>query len=181
MNNNRIILLFAILVIVLRLLPHPSNVAPMVALAVMTGLLSTKKTMLLVPIIATIVTDLVLGFSPILTWVYGSYAVIAVLFFVLRRKNTPLSLSKVIPFSLFSATFFYLVTNFGVWLTTEMYQKTFEGLIQCYVMALPFFRNALVGDVFYGVVFYGLFLFLASRRENSTKNPAQLHGAVTSV
>ena len=46
------------------------------------------------------------------------------------------------------ATLFYVVTNFAVWATKSLYAPTFEGLMDCYVQALPFYRTMLAGDVF---------------------------------
>jgi len=49
---------------------------------------------------------------------------------------------------------FFIVTNFGVWLIG--YPKTWTGLIECYTLALPFFRNSLLGDFFYsGLMIFG--------------------------
>jgi len=43
---------------------------------------------------------------------------------------------------------FFLVSNFGVWLS--WYPHTLEGLISCYTLALPFYRNTLIGDGLFG-------------------------------
>jgi hypothetical protein len=57
--------------------------------------------------------------------------------------------------SLLSSVIFYIVTNFGVWLTSGMYEMSVLGLIKCYVLAIPFFRNTLAGDLFYVVMMFG--------------------------
>ena len=44
-----------------------------------------------------------------------------------------------------------------VWVATPLYQKTFSGLITCFVMAVPFFRNTLFGDIFYVAIFFGVY------------------------
>ncbi|MFC1630124.1 DUF6580 family putative transport protein [Patescibacteria group bacterium] len=49
------------------------------------------------------------------------------------------------------------MTNFAVWIFTPWYQKTLSGIIQCYVMALPFFRNTLLGNMFYVSIFFGIY------------------------
>jgi hypothetical protein len=61
-----------------------------------------------------------------------------------------------------SSVVFFLVTNFGVWTSDMFYEMNFNGLIQCYTMALPFFRNSLAGDLFYAAAMFGLYEF-ASR------------------
>jgi hypothetical protein len=53
---------------------------------------------------------------------------------------------------------FYVVTNFAVWITPNgLYPHTLDGLIQCYVMALPFFRNDMAGNVLWSATLFGLF------------------------
>ena len=59
--------------------------------------------------------------------------------------------------------FVFIVTNFGVWALGSLYPKTMEGLITCYLAAVPFFRNTLIGDAFYTAVLFGGFA-LAERR-----------------
>ena len=62
--------------------------------------------------------------------------------------------------------FFFLFTNFGVWLLgheTTGYAMTVKGLIECYVVAIPFFRSMLVGNLVYVLVFFGGFAFLRAR------------------
>ncbi|MFA4818191.1 MAG: DUF6580 family putative transport protein, partial [Parcubacteria group bacterium] len=66
-----------------------------------------------------------------------------------------------------SSITFFLVTNFAVWAFFDWYPHTWAGLITNFTLALPFFRNTLLGDVFYtGVLFgaYELALYLAARR-----------------
>jgi hypothetical protein len=56
-----------------------------------------------------------------------------------------------------SGMVFFIVSNFGVWVTSGMYAHTLDGLLECYVMALPFFRTSLMADLFYSAVLFGLY------------------------
>jgi hypothetical protein len=56
-----------------------------------------------------------------------------------------------------SATLFFIVSNFGTWLSGTLYPMSLAGLADCYVMAIPFYGNTLLGDLFYVVVLFGLF------------------------
>ena len=56
---------------------------------------------------------------------------------------------------LLPATLFWLVSNFAVWAFQSDYEKSWAGLVQCYWMAVPFFRWMLAGDVFYLAVLFG--------------------------
>jgi hypothetical protein len=58
---------------------------------------------------------------------------------------------------------FFLVTNFAVWWMFNTYPKTWEGLVACYVAAIPFVRNQLMGDTFYVVVLFGGYELLKQR------------------
>jgi hypothetical protein len=61
-----------------------------------------------------------------------------------------------------------LITNFGFFLTNDLYPKTFAGQMEAYVMALPFFRNTILGDLGFVALFFGsyeLVLLLISNRK----------------
>jgi hypothetical protein len=53
---------------------------------------------------------------------------------------------------------FFFVTNFGVWLQGGLYAHSWDGLLQCYINALPFLRNTLLGDVFFSASMYAIYL-----------------------
>jgi formate-dependent nitrite reductase membrane component NrfD len=48
-----------------------------------------------------------------------------------------------------------LVTNFASWLNNPMYTQNFSGLLTSYIAGIPFFRNTLLGDLFYLSVLFG--------------------------
>jgi len=73
---------------------------------------------------------------------------------VLSEKRTAFRLGGAV---ITSATLFFIVSNFGTWLTGMLYPITLTGLIECYVLAIPFYGNTLLGDVFYAVVLFGIF------------------------
>lgn len=136
----------------MRLVPHPANFAPVAAMALFGGAYLPKKYALALPLLAMVISDVFLGFHSTIVWVYSSYVLIGILGMRLRNN---VHASAVFFTTLSSSLLFYLITNFGVWMTTEMYAKTWEGLLQCYVMGLPFLRNTLLGDGFYTALFFG--------------------------
>ncbi len=136
----------------MRLVPHPANFAPVAAMALFGGAYLPKKYALALPLLVMAISDVFLGFHSTILWVYGSYVLIGVLGMRLRNAVHP---SAVFFTTVSSSLLFYLMTNFGVWITTGMYEKTWEGLLQCYVMGLPFLRNTLLGDGFYSALFFG--------------------------
>ena len=141
-----------LLSILIRLLPHAPNFAPLGALALLAGMTGAKRKVWL-PLAAVFATDLFLGFYSGLIWVYLSYGL---LFFTgyLTRQASGMKKSMVIPVA--GSVLFYLVSNFGVWVSGSMYPPTLAGLGQCYAAALPFFRNTAVSDLVYFNAFVAL-------------------------
>ncbi len=145
------IILFAV---ILRLIPHPANVAPITAMALFGGVHLDKKYAVVIPLCAMLVSDLFLGFHATMPFVYGSFLLVGLIGLWLRRhKSLPMILSA----SLASSILFFLITNFGVWLMTNLYSKTITGLLEAYFMAIPFFRNTIIGDLLYAGLFFGTY------------------------
>lgn len=162
--NPVIIILFAV---VMRLLPHPPNVAPIGAMALFGGVYLNKKYALLVPLIALFISDIFLGFYPEIIFVYGSFFMIGLIGLWLRKHKT---FRNVIFASIGSSILFFIITNFGVWLMSTLYDKSFSGLLETYIMGLPFFRNTLLGDLGYVGIFFGSYeyiLFILSTRKSA--------------
>jgi uncharacterized protein DUF6580 len=136
-----------------RLIPHPPNFAPIGALALFGGAcFSSRRAAFAVPLAALFLSDLVLGLHVLIPAVYGSFAMIVLLGFWLRRRR------KVLPIacaSLVASVLFFVVTNFAVWVVGSSYPKTWDGLVVCYLAAVPFFHNTLLGDATYVVALFG--------------------------
>ena len=144
-----------------RLIPHPPNVTPVIAMALVGGMYLDRKTGFIVPLAALFLSDIVLGFHGLMTYVYGSIMVTVFIGMQVQRKKNALT---VVGGSLLSSILFFGVTNAGVWLQGggRVYPMTFEGLLLSYTLAIPFFRNAVFGDLFFVGLLAGLFEF--SRR-----------------
>lgn len=161
--------LMVIIAATLRLLPHPPNVAPIAAMALFGGVYLNKKYALIIPLLALFVSDLFLGFygAPMMSFVYGSFLLTGCTGIFLKKHKKPMT---IITASLFSSLLFYLITNFGVWLVTPLYPKTLSGLLESYLMALPFFRNTIIGDLLYTGIFFGAYEIVARFLNPSFKN-----------
>jgi hypothetical protein len=145
-------LLIIFIAVILRLIPHPPNMAPIAAMALFGGAYLNKKYALIMPIIAMIISDYFLGFHNLILFVYGSFFLIGVVGLILRNKINP---KNIFFASIFSSIAFFLITNFGVWLVFNFYPKTSLGLLNCYIAAIPFFRNSVLGDLLYNGIFFG--------------------------
>lgn len=147
---------------VLRLVPHWPNFTPIAAMALFAGTyMKNRKLAFAIPMVAMLISDLFLGFHQTMIAVYIGFALIVGVGMMLRSR---VQFTTVVLASLGASVIFYLLTNFAVWVSGMVgYPMNSAGLIQCYVAAIPFFRNALLGDIFYTTVFFGSF-YLVSRR-----------------
>src|SRR6266571_5042638 len=155
----------------MRLLPHPPNVAPIAAIALFGGAhFASKRAALAVPLLAMWLSDVFLGFGVdrVLPFVYGSFALIVVLGRLIRDRRSPLAVGGA---ALTGSVLFFVITNFGAWLSGDLYPRTAEGLVACYVAAIPFFQNTLAGDLFYTAVLFGGFALL-ERQLPAIRDPA---------
>ena len=101
--------------------------------------------------------DIFLGFHSLMFFTYIALAVAVLIgFYVKHFKFTEILYS-----GLASSVSFFIITNFGAWLTHgEMYAKNFSGLMQSYVMGIPFFQNTLISTFVY-LIFIKLLFDLA--------------------
>lgn len=159
MNNKTVPYLFVLLTIVLRLIPHIPNAAPIGALALLLGATLPKKTAIITTALTLLITDYFIGFHSVIVWVYGSYALIA----LVSKKMNSMKIGTQITYSLIASLLFYVITNFGVWMVTTMYEKNITGLIASYTNALPFLRNTLFGDLLYTVAFFALYSVITKK------------------
>ena len=137
--------------VVARLMAHIPNFAPITALALVAGYYLRGRSSILVPLVAMLISDAVIGFYawPVMVAVYGSYVVAWLLGSIASRRGV----SSLVPATLASSLIFFFVTNAAVWAFTGLYAKTLSGLGQSYVMAIPFFRASLFSDVIFTAAF----------------------------
>ena len=148
--KQKIVLFFYLvgLIALSRIIPHPPNFTPVLAMAVfMPYLTRDLYSAMLVPLSAMFVSDLYLGLHSSMFWVYASILLGTTLsHYTMSMKKTYAHLGSN---ALLSSTIFFVITNFAVWMSGTMYPLTLEGLILCYTMAIPFFGNTLAGTLFY--------------------------------
>lgn len=116
-------------------------------------------------------------------WQYGGYALIVLFGTLLYAKN--ISAVKIVGGALGSGLIFFIVSNFGVWASSTsmipalgtspvvsgfgtwapafIYTPDLNGLITCYVAAIPFYKGTLLGDMFYCVLLFGGYYLLQRR------------------
>lgn len=141
-----------------RLLPHSPNFTPVGALALFAGVYLARKHWLglLLPLLVMFASDLVIGFydKTLMVVVYISFLGYSIIGMLAAKKFNP---ATVFLGSIGGAVLFYLTTNFAVWALSSSYPHTFQGLMMCYTLALPFFRSTILGDIFFTGVFFGAY------------------------
>lgn len=190
MRENKT-LIWAIIIggILLRLVPHVPNFAPITATALFAGVYLSKRWAIAIPLLVMVVSDYLLlyvrpfssqlftfdqFYSPLqlahstTIYVWGSFVLSAVIGWWLKRHQ---NLGNTAAAAIFASIQFFIITNFGVW-AAGMYAPNLAGLAQSYIMALPFFRWTLLGDLFYTGAFFGLYA-LATQHNTKTVSVKQ--------
>jgi hypothetical protein len=149
-----------------RLLPHPPNFTPMAAIALFAGFIFIKRYMAVVAVISTMLLCDYFAFGSLSVSWFGSksmFVVYLALLFPIVFKNflqKKLGVLRVFGAALASSSVFFLATNFAVWAFSPMYEKTLEGLVLCYTMAIPFFQNTVAGDLIWSGAIFGAYFAL---------------------
>lgn len=158
--NTRLITLILIIfaIAIFRLLPHPPNVSPVAAMALFGGAyFADRRVAFLVPFLALLLSDLVIGLHETMIYVYAGFALtVAIGFWIRKRMN----FSRIAFAVVGSSVLFFVITNFGAWFTSGLYPMTMDGLMQAYVAAIPFFQNSLLGNMVFAVLLFGGFALL---------------------
>ncbi len=156
LGKNVFFVLLAILALVLRLIPHSPNFAPIGALFLVAGKYFPGRFSLFISFLVMFLSDWLIGFYEIklMIAVYVGFLIYLMLGrFSLKSEKAP----SLLLFSLAGSVSFFLMTNFAVWALTPWYPKDGQGLLTSYILALPFFKNTLMSDLFYSFGFYGLY------------------------
>ncbi len=152
-----------ILAIVLtRLIPHPPNFTSLIAISFYaTALLGIFY--LPIILLSFFITDLIIGFHQTLFFTWGSIVVIGLTskYFVKDFKWRTIGV-------LLSAIIFFILSNFGVWLTGS-YGYTMNGLISCFIMAIPFFKSTLAATIIYSFIIEIIYKFIIKEKIYTNK------------
>jgi hypothetical protein len=153
----------------IRLLPHAPNFTPLGAMALFAGAyLSNRYLAFLLPLATLVISDALMGFYG---WAYPgqvavTYASFMLITFIGRYLASNKNAVRVGLGSLAGTVIFFITTNFAVWATgfftsTPLYPTNITGLTECFLMAIPFFQNSLMGDLVYNALFFGGFYLLS--------------------
>jgi len=130
-----------------RLIPHPPNFTPIIAMAVMSSFFFRNVYLSLATLfISMLLADAFIGFYNNMLFVYFSLLLITIIFFKINYK---INYKNLFIFTFSGTLIFYLISNFGVWATGNLYEKNINGLINCYFLAIPFFKNSIISTIIF--------------------------------
>jgi len=149
--------------ILFRFVPHTANFTPVAAIAIFAGVYLNKKQALIVPLVLMVASDMFLGMHNVAIFTWGSFVLVTLLGFWAKNHKTFLG---IVSTTVASSLLFYVVTNFGVW-AMGWYPQTAKGLLDCYILGLPFLRVFSVATLVYTVIFFGAYELIASKVANT--------------
>ena len=170
-----VVSLVVLVVSFLRVIPHIHNFSPIIALAIFGALHYKNKSLsYIVPIISLWFSDFLInnfifkisnenitflyeGFY----WQYISY--LTIIFLSLNFNKKKITILNVLFLTLSSSLIFFVITNFGYWLTSGIYSNNLSGLFECYVAGIPFYKGTLFGTLFYTPAFIGTYYLFQKR------------------
>ena len=141
-----------ILLIMSRLITDIPNFTPTIALVIFTGyFIKNRYTVLLIILISQGISDFYIGLHDSMLFIYFSFLLIAFISPLVIKK---LNLSSVITASLIGPVIFFIISNFGVWYSMNIYSNDMRGLIECYLAGVPFFDETLISTLLFSITIY---------------------------
>jgi len=176
LNNEKILAISLIVIaVIFRMFPILPNFQPIMGIALFAGFIFSQNSKLafIIPISAMLISDIFLelfssslfgyqiGFHNTILFVYFAFFLVTLQgkFFINNNKFLPILLN-----SLAGSILFFIITNFGSWLfglsiENIPYDKSFAGLVHCYIAAIPFYKNTLISSVLFSVVLFGAYSY----------------------
>ena len=146
-KKNLYFVTFVMILVFSRLIPHPPNFTPIISVAIMCGIIfETLLISLIVLIGSMLISDVLIGLHSGMIHIYICLIFISYLFFKFSKK---INYKNLFFFSFLGSIIFFLYSNFIVWLNSGLYSQDLKGILECYILAIPFFSNTLISTIFY--------------------------------
>ena len=136
-----------------RLIPHPPNFTPIIAVALISGYFFKNINLsLLILLVAMLLSDLFIGFYENMIFVYASLLLIT---FVFHKISKKINYKNLFIYCFAGSLIFFIFSNFGVWalgspgVLDVAYERNISGLVECYILAIPFFGNTFLSTVIF--------------------------------
>jgi hypothetical protein len=161
-TRNQTLIAGALIVagVLLRLVPHTANFAPVGAIALFGGVVLAPRLAIVLPLAVMAISDLVLGLHGTVLFTWCGFVLVGLFGMMLRNSRNRL---RIPVGAIGSALIFYIVSNFGVWVEGVLYTRTLQGLLDCYSAGLPFLKVSLVADLAFSAALFGAYEFAGRR------------------
>lgn len=169
-KSTTIAVVLIIFGVVLRLIPHVDNFAPIGAIALFGGAILSARIAWWLPLAIMVMSDLILGLHDTILFTWGGFMLVALFGMLLKDQR---NIIRVPLGAIGAAVIFFIVSNFGVWVVSGMYAHTWQGLIDCYVMAIPFFKTSLLADFVYSAALFGAYAWATQTKKARLEVPKQ--------
>ena len=150
-----------------RLIPHPPNFTPIIAVAIMSGYFFKNINLsFLTLVVAMLIGDIFIGFYENMIFVYASLLLITFVFYKISNK---INFKSLFIYGFIGSLIFFIISNFGVWALGSpgvydiVYEKNLNGLVECYILAIPFFGNTFLSTVIFAYPAIFIYKSLAAR------------------
>ena len=173
-QNHTLVLSAGLLIVAAaftRLFPHAPNFTAVGAMAIFGGsVIKDKRLAFLLPLGALLLSDICLqlftetkGFYGTTQYfVYAAFIIITAISTLMQKR----SVANIALAAVWSGAIFFVLSNLGVWASSNFYPKSFAGLSACYAAAIPFYKNeffgnfvlnSIMGNVFYSALLFGAY------------------------
>ena len=130
-----------------RLIPHPPNFTPIVTVAILSGyFFSNIYLSFLTLLISMFIADAFIGFHEHMFSVYISLLLISFIFYKISEK---INFKNLFMCGFIASLIFFIISNFSVWIIGGLYDRSLSALVECYILAIPFFGNTFLSTVIF--------------------------------
>lgn len=158
LNNILIFVLWLLVCILSKVIPHFPGSSPLIVLSLFVGAAFSRRMALALILLSVLIADVLLsvlqGYTPFGSWTWFTYSALLaniILGNYIFVRNT---ITHVFGITFTAVVVFWLWTNFGVWLFSTMYTLNLHGFFHCFMMALPFLERSLLSNMVWGVILY---------------------------
>ena len=160
MNYLKGIIFITLILVLSRIIPHPPNFTPILAGIIFLPFIKKDLAFsIIAPLAAMLISDLIIGMHSLMLWTYAPIIFLSCLTYYFNQD----SILRIGTLAVVSPMVFFLVSNFGVWISGSSYTEDMSGLIECYFNAIPFYASSAISCLLFTALFYFLRLALLKR------------------
>ena len=160
MNYIKGIIFITLILVLSRIIPHPPNFTPILAGIIFLPFIKKDLAFsIIAPLAAMLISDLIIGMHSLMLWTYAPIIFLSCLTYYFNQDN----ILRIGTLAVISPMVFFLVSNFGVWISGSSYTEDMSGLIECYFNAIPFYASSAISCLLFTALFYFLRLALLKR------------------